>query len=76
MTGRTISMIRMLAVALLMTPLASCLAGAAIGVAGATAGAAVQVTGAVVGATVKTAGTAVGAVTAHHNRDKDSEHHD
>ena len=69
-------MIRMLVAVLLMTPLASCLAGAAIGVAGATAGAAVHVTGAVVGATVKTAGAAVGAATAHHDRDKDGDHHD
>lgn len=69
-------MIRMLAVVLLMSPLASCLAGAAIGAAGATAGAAVHVTGAVVGATVKTAGAVVGAASGHHNRDKDGDHHD
>ena len=69
-------MIRLLAVLLLTAPLASCLAGAAIGVAGATAGAAVHVTGAVVGATVKTAGAAVGAVTPQRDRDKDGDHHD
>ncbi len=69
-------MIRMLIAALLMLPLASCLAGAAIGTAGAAAGAAVHVTGAVVGATVKTTGAVVGAVTPHRDRDKDPEHHD
>lgn len=69
-------MIRVIAVALLMLPLASCLAGAAIGTAGAAAGAAVHVTGAVVGATVKTTGAVVGAVTPHRDRDKDPEHHD
>ena len=69
-------MIRVIAVALLMLPLASCLAGAAIGVAGAATGAAVHVTGAVVGTTVKTAGTVVGAVTPHRDRDKDPDHHD
>ena len=69
-------MIRTIALALLMLPLASCMAGAAIGVAGAATGAALHVTGAVVGATVKTAGAAVGAVTPHHDRDKDPDRHD
>ena len=74
--GGTNSMIRLVAVALLMLPLASCLAGAAISTAGAAAGAAVHVTGAVVGTTVKTAGAVVGAVTPHNDRDKDPDHHD
>ena len=69
-------MIRAIAIALLMLPLASCLAGAAIGVAGAATGAAVHVTGAVVGTTVKTAGAVVGAVSPHNDRDKDPDHHD
>ena len=64
-------MLRMIAAAFMMLPLASCLAGAAIGVAGAATGAAIHVTGAAVGATVKTGG----AVTPHH-RDKDPEHDD
>lgn len=68
-------MIRMLAAAILMLPLTACLAGAAIGTAGAVAGTAVHVTGAVVTGAVKTTGAAVGAVT-HHNRDKDPDRHD
>ena len=69
-------MIRMLALVLMMAPLGSCLAGAAIGVAGATAGAAVHVTGAVVGASVKTVGAVVDVANGPHNRDKDGDHHD
>jgi len=48
-------MIRIVAIALLLTPLSACLAGAAVGTA-------VGVTGAVIGATVKTTGAVVGAV--------------
>ena len=65
------SMVKAFVAALFMLPLASCLAGAAIGAAGAAAGAAVHVTGAVAGATIKTAGAAVGAATGRHDRDKD-----
>jgi hypothetical protein len=54
-------MIRTIAVILLMLPLSSCLAGAAISATGAVVGAAVGVTGAVVGATVKTTGAVVDA---------------
>ena len=68
-------MLRMIAAAFMMLPLTSCLAGAAIGVAGAATGAAIHVTGAAVGVTVKTGGAVVGAVTPHH-RDKDPEHDD
>jgi hypothetical protein len=68
-------MLRIIAVAFMILPLASCLAGAAIGVAGAATGAAIHVTGAAVGATIKTGGAVVAAVTPHH-RDKDPEHDD
>jgi hypothetical protein len=57
-------------------PLAACMAGAAIGAAGAAAGAAVHVTGAVAGATIKTTGAAVDAVTGHRDHSKQPDHHD
>ncbi len=56
---------------LLLLPLASCLAGAAIGATGAVVGTAAGVTGAVVGTTVKTTGRVVGAMIPdgdHHRR--------
>ncbi len=56
------TMIRALAALLLILPLSACLAGAAIGVAGAAIGAAGAVTGAVVGTAVKTTGAVVDAV--------------
>lgn len=65
---------RAIACLLLMLPLASCLAGAAIGVAGATAGAAIGVTGAVVSTTVKTTGAVVGTALPHDDHDKDHHH--
>jgi hypothetical protein len=69
-------MFRAFACALLMLPLASCLAGAAIHAAGATAGAAVGVTGAVVSTTVKTTGAVAGAVLPHDDHDKGHDRHD
>jgi len=56
-------MVKALVGLLLMLPLASCLAGAAIGATGAVVGAAVGVTGAVAGATVKTTGAVIDAAT-------------
>jgi hypothetical protein len=61
-------MIRLIACALFMIPLASCLA---VGV----ASTAIGVTGAVVGTTVKATGAVVGAVVPHGD-DKDHRHHD
>ena len=69
-------MIRALVGALLMLPLASCLAGAAIHTAGAATSAAVGVAGAVVSTTVKTTGAVAGTVVPHHDRDEDRDHHD
>jgi hypothetical protein len=60
---------RALAALLLMTPLASCLAGAAVG-------AAVEVTGAVVGAAVKTTGAVIDAATPDGDDDEDDDERD
>jgi hypothetical protein len=56
-------MMKALGSLLVVLPLASCLAGAAIGATGAVVGAAVGVTGAVVGTTVKTTGAVIDAAT-------------
>lgn len=57
-------MIKTMAALLLVVPLASCLAGAAVGTA-------VNVTGAVVGAGVKTTGAVIGAVIPDGDDDED-----
>lgn len=59
-------MIRIVAVALLMLPLSSCLAAAVVG-------AAVDVTGAVVGTTVKTTGAVIGAAIPDGDDDEDDD---
>ncbi|MGQ0533997.1 MAG: hypothetical protein ACT4OF_15090 [Caulobacteraceae bacterium] len=69
-------MIRVLAALLFVIPLASCLAGAAIGATGAVIGAAVGVTGAVVGTTVKVTGAAVDAVIPDGDDENDGEEND
>lgn len=61
-----LSIIRVLAVLLLLAPLPSCLAGAAIG-------AAATVTGAVVGAAVKTTGAVVDAAIPDGDKDEDDD---
>jgi hypothetical protein len=68
-------MFKALASLLLMAPLASCLAGAAIGATGAVVGAAVGVTGAVVGAAVKTTGAVIDAATPGDDHDDEEDDH-
>ncbi|MFZ2031348.1 MAG: hypothetical protein WAU68_13630 [Vitreimonas sp.] len=68
-------MLRMIAAAFMMLPLASCLATTAVSVAGAATSAAIHVTGAAVGATVHAGSAVVGAATPHH-REKTPDHHD